>query len=396
MGDRRCVQWVLGFGMVVGLCGCAEPEDEPGYETNWGGQQGVAQIGACNPPDGVAVCTCPGGAMASQRCDAVSLMWTACDCPTGQGTGGALAAGGGTGGAGGGAAAGGSGGAGGNPVDLSGSGGAPGGGDMSGDASNGGDSGGPFDDGSGAVVSAPFACGASGGFGIGATNVTIGGRDVLIEYPCDHREGADMIFILNLHGTMANEDFKLYQHGYFAVHNHIASHNFIVAAPKAIGSQWGNEGGEADTAHLREVVDYVYSTFAQFNIRAMWIGGHSWGSMYTRTFVCDGHFADEVKGAILMSGNPGPPDCSDRLSLIGTLAQDDITPTNVEQAGVAAGHGCGAMQTDMVGNNVHDVWPACNPGFVHANYLMLGKGHSDSMDAEVVLQIADEIRAATP
>ncbi len=41
-------------------------------------------------------------------------------------------------------------------------------------------------------------------------------------------------------------------------------------------------------------------------------------------------------------------------------------------------------------------WPGCSPGFVHANYVMLGRGHSDYMDAVVVERIADLINEACP
>jgi hypothetical protein len=43
----------------------------------------------------------------------------------------------------------------------------------------------------------------------------------------------------------------------------------------------------------------------------------------------------------------------------------------------------------MVGNNEETLWPNCDPGFVHANYFMLGKSHTSAIDAEVFQRIAD-------
>ena len=48
----------------------------------------------------------------------------------------------------------------------------------------------------------------------------------------------------------------------------------------------------------------------------------------------------------------------------------------------------------MLGNTTETFWPNCDPGFVHANYLMLGKMHIDFMDKEVVSSIVDWIKLA--
>ncbi|MET0389081.1 MAG: hypothetical protein ABW321_24110 [Polyangiales bacterium] len=48
----------------------------------------------------------------------------------------------------------------------------------------------------------------------------------------------------------------------------------------------------------------------------------------------------------------------------------------------------------MILNNVHTFWPECQPGFVHANYYMLGKQHATFMDADQVKSIVDWIKLA--
>jgi hypothetical protein len=232
-------------------------------------------------------------------------------------------------------------------------------------------------------------------FGLTTTNATIGGRDVHIAYPCNKHVGAKVTFIFNLHGTNPVEELKLYQVAYFSANNLVDSHNFITAAPKSVVSQWGNGDGGQDLPHLYEVVDWVYSTFSDFDIRAMWIGGHSWGAMYTTTFVCDARFAGKVKGTVLMSGFGEAPACSAGLSIISSAAEVDIGPV-VNQGLFPTTHGCGAAVTNMVGNNIETHWPNCSPGFVHANYLMLGKGHADYIDPEVVTRIGDLINEARP
>jgi hypothetical protein len=40
-------------------------------------------------------------------------------------------------------------------------------------------------------------------------------------------------------------------------------------------------------------------------------------------------------------------------------------------------------------NNTQTLWPDCMPGYVHSNYLMLGKGHIDSIDDVVKESVVD-------
>lgn len=246
------------------------------------------------------------------------------------------------------------------------------------------------------VAPAGVPCGPNPSlFGLTSTNVMIGGRGVHVAYPCNKHKGAPMVFILNLHGTMPSEELKLYQVAYFSANTLVDSHNFITAAPKSVVSQWGNGDGGADLPHIMEVIDWVYATFKDFDIRAMWVAGHSWGAMYSTNFACSPEIADKIKGAVLQSGSGMNPACASRISVISTAAENDIGPV-INQGGVPAGHGCGAEQMGMVGNNVETYWPDCDPGFTHANYFMLGKAHADYIDAEVVKRIGDLIKAARP
>jgi hypothetical protein len=243
------------------------------------------------------------------------------------------------------------------------------------------------------VIAVPdVACGPGRALGTGSVNVMIGGRGVFVAYPCDKHEGAPATVILNLHGTMPTEDIKLYQVGYFSAHTLVNSHNLIMVSPKAVGSQWGNGDGGADQPHLMEVIKWTYDTFKDFDIRALWVAGHSWGSAYTARFGCLPELADKVKGLILMSGG-GTASCQSKVSVIISMAEGDgRMPT--DQMANATAHGCGAAKKEMILMNDHTFWPDCMPGFVHANYYMLGKEHATFMDADVVKSIADWVKKA--
>ncbi len=228
--------------------------------------------------------------------------------------------------------------------------------------------------------------------------VTIGGRQVIVDYPCDLPSGSPVTFILNLHGTQTVEALKQYLRPYLGSLKYVGSHRFIIATPNSVVSQWGNGDEGKDEPHIMEVIDWMYETFKGFDIVNMWVAGHSWGAFYTAGFVCKPELEDRVTGAVLMSGGARIPECSDRLALIGTVGETDIVPGELPQDDVAAAHGCGPKEVTQLGNNTFTQWPNCNPGFVHQSYLMLGKGHGfdpvDWPDEGMTLNIADAMVTA--
>ena len=121
-----------------------------------------------------------------------------------------------------------------------------------------------------------------------------------------------------------------YQHGYFAAHQFAASHNLIIVTPSSVVQQWGNVDMGQDEPHLMKIIEWVYATFhgeGKFDIRSMWVGGHSWGGGYTARFGCKPELASKVRGLILMSGGGvggfGGAACADKVSLIITTAEGD-------------------------------------------------------------------------
>jgi hypothetical protein len=258
---------------------------------------------------------------------------------------------------------------------------------------------GPMDgDPSKPVVTIPEVPCRAGGGGIplGRANFKVDDRDVIIDYPCNKHEGAPMTFILNLHGTTPVAQ-HFYQWGYFSAYKHVASHNLIIATPSSVVQQWGNGDNGADEPYLLHVVDWVYKTFGtKFDIRQMWVGGHSWGSLYTSRFGCHEMLKDKVKGLILMSGATAPA-CASRVAILNTAAALPSPERLLNQMANATAHGCDAsMMRAVDANNDETFWPNCDPGFVHANYLMKTKMHATSMDPSVVKSLVDWIVMARP
>jgi hypothetical protein len=252
------------------------------------------------------------------------------------------------------------------------------------------------------VVSVPgVTCGKARGFGIGMPNVKITDRDVYVSYPCNKHEGASMTFLLLLHGTMPTEEQKLYIVGYFGASSYLDDHNLIIAAPKAIGSQWGNSDNGQDLPHLYDVVNYVYTNFAKYNIKSMWVDGHSWGGIYAKQFVCDSMLQDKVKGVIDMSGGASAPKCADRISQIHTIGEMELMgkPDSTafpNQSTAATGHHCDMALAgpEMIATNARYYHhPNCPATWVHSDYVNIGKAHADFIDAPVVLHILDWIKS---
>jgi len=253
------------------------------------------------------------------------------------------------------------------------------------------------------VAIAGIPCGPAQNAAAGGNHM-IGGRDLLVEYPCEKHEGAHVTVILNLHGTLISNAPWQYQHAYFSAHRFVTSHNLIVLTPHSVskassGAQWGNMDNGEDLPHLLAVIDWAYQAFAKYEIRGLWVGGHSWGAGFVAStlgggpLACHPMLADKVKGAIGMS-RLGMPSCANRLSLIGTRGEEEnIALSN--QAQVAMEHGCMSPMKgpEKLGNNDYYYFEGCNRGWVHEDYEMLGKGHIDSMDEVVVKKIVESIKS---
>lgn len=249
-------------------------------------------------------------------------------------------------------------------------------------------------------------CGPATGRGTSHPTVKIGGRDVVVVYPCA-REGADVTFLFTLHGTLQESMKVSFTMNAGPFHRLSNSHNVIYVLPKAIGTQWGNGDGGRDLPHIYEVIDWVYATFGtKWNIKSMWAQGGSWGAAYlSRTLACDPKLEKRLKGVRLIVGG-GCPRCSDRLSCI--VAQQELeigggnplTPAQREERAdraaistYAMSKGCGAKTgPTTVGNTKHWIWPNCNPGWVYSYYMGPGQ-HADPWDMPSTTKAMEEMKS---
>ena len=225
-----------------------------------------------------------------------------------------------------------------------------------------------------------------------ANMVKITNRDVFVAYPCAH-EGAAVTFYLAIHGTLQEGQKIPFTLTNFPVHSKVDTDNFIVVAPQAIGTQWGNGDNGQDLPHLYDVVNWVYDTFGEkFSIRGMWASGGSWGSAYLYNFACDPMLENRLTGIRMIVGRGCPP-CSTRLScIVGEQELEEgmnmmltepqkemkIMAANIER--YAQMHGCDARTGPTNLGPVRAwTWPNCDAGWAHSYYLGPGQ-HADRWD----------------
>ena len=129
-------------------------------------------------------------------------------------------------------------------------------------------------------------------------NVTdiLTGRNFFLDIPCDLEKGEDVVFVLNLHGggSIGN-----WQRHYFPVMDHKDEYRLIVATPSGAVRAWVPDN---DDEHLKNIVDYVYQKFADLNIKAFWLAGHSQGGQTSNRLINDGFFKDRLTGWVSIAG----------------------------------------------------------------------------------------------
>jgi pimeloyl-ACP methyl ester carboxylesterase len=142
------------------------------------------------------------------------------------------------------------------------------------------------------------------------------GRKFYLDDPDDLKPGEPVTFILNLHG---GGSVGAWQHKYFPAADYKNPYRLVIATPSAATKEPSRRWvGEADDAHLHNIVDYVFDKYGLENIRAFWLAGHSQGGMTSsRLLREDPFFQDRVDGWLSLSGgrigpaerapNAGPP-----------------------------------------------------------------------------------------
>jgi pimeloyl-ACP methyl ester carboxylesterase len=267
------------------------------------------------------------------------------------------------------------------------------------------------------------------------------GRKFYLDDPDDLKPGEPVTFILNLHG---GGSVGAWQRAYFPAADHKNAYRLVVATPSAATKEPARRWvGEADDAHLRNIVDQVFGRYGRENIRAFWLAGHSQGGMTSRRLLHeDKFFQDRVDGFLSLSGgrigpaerspNAGPPLRPGQtppgafiraapdgpppveMSHIFTVGEHEIASLP-ETSPWAEKYGAGPRErrpdiVDTVGGQIHDtsredistkawglkpgpgraqiwVYPNAREGRVIADVVRMNKGHTEGLEPQVTEEL---------
>ena len=127
------------------------------------------------------------------------------------------------------------------------------------------------------------------------------GRKFYLDDPDDLKPGEKVVFLLNLHG---GGSVGAWQRAYFPAVDYKNQYRLVVATPSAATKEPTRRWvGEADDAHLHNIVDYVFDRYGRENIQSFWLVGHSQGGMTSNRLLRDDpFFQDRVDGWLSLSG----------------------------------------------------------------------------------------------
>jgi pimeloyl-ACP methyl ester carboxylesterase len=263
------------------------------------------------------------------------------------------------------------------------------------------------------------------------------GRKFYLDHPDDLKPGEKLTFILNLHG---GGSVGAWQRAYFPAVDYKDAYRLVIATPSAATKEPARRWvGEADDAHLRNIVRYVFDKYGAENIRAFWLAGHSQGGMTSmRLLHEDPFFQDRVDGWLSLSGgrigraarapNAGPPLRPGQAHPSAFIRPSPMGPPPVEMSFIfavgeheiaalpetspwAEKYGAGPREPrpdiiDDVGGQIHDtgradistkewgllpgpgmarlwVYPNAEGGRVIADVVRLNKGHTEGLEPKV-------------
>ena len=127
------------------------------------------------------------------------------------------------------------------------------------------------------------------------------GRKFYLDDPDDLQSGDKVVFLLSLHG---GGSVGSWQRAYFPAFQYKEKYRLVIATPSAAtkvpARRWV---GEADDAHLHNIVNYVFDKYGKGNIASFWLIGHSQGGMTANRLLRDDKFfKDRVDGWLSLSG----------------------------------------------------------------------------------------------
>ena len=126
------------------------------------------------------------------------------------------------------------------------------------------------------------------------------GRKFYLDDPGDLQPGEKVVFLLSLHG---GGSVGAWQRAYFPAYQYKEKYRLVIATPSSATKEpvrrWV---AEADDAHLRNIVNYVFDKYGKDKIASFWLVGHSQGGMTANRILGDDFFKNRVDGWLSLSG----------------------------------------------------------------------------------------------
>ncbi len=272
------------------------------------------------------------------------------------------------------------------------------------------------------------------------------GRKFYLDDPDDLRPGETLTFLLNLHG---GGSVGAWQRAYFPATDFRDKYRLAIATPSAATKEPSRRWvGDADDAHLRNIVDFVFDKYGRENIARFWLVGHSQGGMTSRRLLAaDPFFQSRVDGWLSLSGGrigtaerapdfavptppgatfnrpnfPPPPDIACDLSFIFAVGEHEIASLPATSPW-AEKYSAGPRErrpdvVDTEPGKIHDttresystkswglkpgpgtsqvhVYPNARGGRLIADVVRLGKGHTEGLEPKITEELVKMIVAA--
>jgi pimeloyl-ACP methyl ester carboxylesterase len=272
------------------------------------------------------------------------------------------------------------------------------------------------------------------------------GRKFYLDDPDTLRPGERLIFLLSLHG---GGSVGAWQRAYFPAVDYKDDYRLVIATPSAATREpmrrWV---GNADDAHLRNIVDMVFAKYGRENIARFWLVGHSQGGVTSRRLVAeDLFFANSVDGWLSLSGGrigaaerapgftvpmppgatftrprfPDPPEIGCDLSFIYATGEHEIASLPATSP-LAEKYGAGPRErrpdiVDTAPGKIHDtlresystkawglkprpgtaqvyVYPHARGGRLIADVVRIDKGHTEGLEPKITEELIKLIISA--
>jgi hypothetical protein len=265
------------------------------------------------------------------------------------------------------------------------------------------------------------------------------GRKFYLDDPDDLKPGEKVSFLLSLHG---GGSVGAWQRAYFSASDFKEKYRLVIAAPSAATKEPARRWvGEADDAHLHNIVEKVFAKYGAKNIARFWLVGHSQGGMTSRRLLAsDRFFQERVDGWLSLSGGrignaerapgfsvplppgvtrtmpafPPPPDLDCDISFIFATGEHEIASLP-ETSPWAAKYGAGPRErkadvVDSEGGKIHDttresystkawglkpgpgtarlwVYPGARGGRLIADVVRIDKGHTEGLEPRITEEL---------